>query len=133
MKYIRQMLVILGFSVAGELLHHWIPLPIPASIYGMVLLFGCLVLKIVPADWVKDTGGFLVTLLPLIIVFMLTMGMDSMMGLGVCLLAACFGFSAAITNPFSVGIASQYAGIHTSSGIAVVSAFSSARRLLSCS
>ena len=59
----------------------------------------------------------LVTLLPLIIVFMLTMGMDSMMGLGVCLLAACFGFSAAITNPFSVGIASQYAGIHTSSGM----------------
>ena len=59
----------------------------------------------------------LVTLLPLIIVFMLSMGMDSMMGLGVCLLAACFGFSAAITNPFSVGIASQYAGIPTSSGI----------------
>lgn len=59
----------------------------------------------------------LVTLLPLVIVFMLSMGMDSMMGLGVCLLAACFGFSAAITNPFSVGIASQYAGIHTSSGM----------------
>ncbi len=59
----------------------------------------------------------LVTLLPLIIVFMLSMGMDSMMGLGVCLLAACFGFSAAITNPFSVGIASQYVGIHASSGI----------------
>ena len=59
----------------------------------------------------------LVTLLPLIIVFMLSMGMDTMMGLGACLLAACFGFSAAITNPFSVGIASQYAGIHASSGM----------------
>lgn len=59
----------------------------------------------------------LVTLLPLIIVFMLSMGMDTMMGLGACLLAACFGFSAAITNPFSVGIASQYAGVHASSGI----------------
>lgn len=59
----------------------------------------------------------LVTLLPLIIVFMLSLGMDTMMGLGACLLAACFGFSAAITNPFSVGIASQYAGIHASSGI----------------
>lgn len=59
----------------------------------------------------------LVTLLPLIIVFMLSMGMDTMMGLGSCLLAACFGFSAAITNPFSVGIASQYAGVHASSGI----------------
>jgi len=59
----------------------------------------------------------LVTLLPLIIVFMLSMKMDTMMGLGACLLAACFGFSAAITNPFSVGIASQYAGIHASSGL----------------
>ena len=59
----------------------------------------------------------LVTLLPLIIVFMLSMKMDTMMGLGSCLLAACFGFSAAITNPFSVGIASQYAGVHTSSGM----------------
>lgn len=58
----------------------------------------------------------LVTLLPLIIVFMLSMNMDTMMGLGACLLAACFGFSSAITNPFSVGIASEYAGVHVSSG-----------------
>lgn len=59
----------------------------------------------------------LVTLLPLIIVFMLSMKMDTMMGLGTCLLAACFGFSAAITNPFSVGIAAQYAGVPASSGV----------------
>ena len=58
----------------------------------------------------------LVTLLPLIIVFMLSMKMDTMVGLGSCLLAACFGFSTAITNPFSVGTAAQYAGIHASSG-----------------
>ena len=59
----------------------------------------------------------LVTLLPLMIVFMLSMKMDTMVGLGSCLLAACFGFSAAITNPFSVGIASQYAGVPASSGV----------------
>jgi uncharacterized ion transporter superfamily protein YfcC len=58
----------------------------------------------------------LVTLLPLIIVFMLSMQMDTMVGLGVCLLASCFGFCAAITNPFSVGTATQLAGIHVSSG-----------------
>lgn len=58
----------------------------------------------------------LVTLLPLIIVFMLSMKMDTMMGLGACLMAACFGFSTAITNPFSVGTAAQFAGIHASSG-----------------
>lgn len=58
----------------------------------------------------------LVTLLPLIIVFMLSMGMDTMIGLGTCMMAACFGFSTAITNPFSVGTAAQLAGIHVSSG-----------------
>mgnify|MGYP003312638010 CR=1 FL=1 len=58
----------------------------------------------------------LVTLLPLIIVFMLSMKMDTMMGLGACLLAACFGFSTAITNPFSVGTAAQFAEIPVSSG-----------------
>ena len=59
----------------------------------------------------------LVTLLPLIIVFMLSMNFDTMMGLGACLLAACFGFSTAITNPFSIGTAAQLAGISTSSGV----------------
>ena len=59
----------------------------------------------------------LVTLLPLIIVFMLSMNLDTMMGLGACLMAACFGFSTAITNPFSVGTAAQLAGIPVSSGV----------------
>ncbi len=59
----------------------------------------------------------LVTLLPIIIMFMLSMNMDTMTGLGACLLAACFGFSAAITNPFSVGLAAQVAGIAPSDGV----------------
>ncbi len=52
----------------------------------------------------------LCTLLPIIIVFTLSLGYDTMTGLGVCMLAACFGFSAAITNPFSVGLATQITG-----------------------
>ena len=59
----------------------------------------------------------LVTLLPIIIMFMLSMNMDTMTGLGACLLAACFGFSAAITNPFSVGLAAQVADVSPSEGI----------------
>lgn len=59
----------------------------------------------------------LVTLLPIIVVFMLSMNMDTMTGLGSCLLAACFGFSTAITNPFSVGLAAQYADIRPSDGV----------------
>ncbi len=52
----------------------------------------------------------LVTLIPIMMTFTLALGMDSMTGLGVCMLGACFGFSAAITNPFSVGLASQLIG-----------------------
>lgn len=59
----------------------------------------------------------LVTLLPLIVVFMLSMNMDTMTGVGACMLAACFGFSAAITNPFSVGLAAEVAGVSTSEGV----------------
>jgi len=39
MKYIRQFAIIMLFSFLGELCHLVIPIPIPASIYGMVLLF----------------------------------------------------------------------------------------------
>ena len=58
----------------------------------------------------------LVTLLPIMVVFMLSLGYDTMVGLGVCMMAACFGFSAAITNPFSVGLASGFAGIGVADG-----------------
>lgn len=59
----------------------------------------------------------LVTLLPLTLVLMLSLGFDSMTGLGVCMLSACFGFASAITNPFSVGIASQIAKTAVTDGV----------------
>lgn len=59
----------------------------------------------------------LVTLLPIVIVFTLSMGFDSLTGLGVCMMAACFGFSAAITNPFSVGILADLADTHVFDGV----------------
>ena len=74
----------------------------------------------------------LVTLLPLIIVFMLSMKLDTMMGLGACLMAACFGFSTAITNPFSVGTAAQLAGIAVSSGVWLRAVFFSIVYLILC-
>ena len=68
MKYVRQFAVILGFSLAGELLERLLPLPIPASIYGMVLLFLALACKLVKVEAVKEAGTFLVSLLPLLFV-----------------------------------------------------------------
>lgn len=68
MKYLHQALLIFLFTALGELLHSLIPLPIPASIYGMILLFAALALKIVRVEAVADVGNFLTSLLPLLFV-----------------------------------------------------------------
>lgn len=59
----------------------------------------------------------LVTLLPLVVVLALSLGYDTLTGLGMCMMAACFGFSAAITNPFSVGLASDMVGVKVLDGM----------------
>ena len=48
MKYIKQLSIILLISFLGELIHYLLPLPIPASIYGLILLFVALLTGIVP-------------------------------------------------------------------------------------
>ena len=68
MKYIRQFGIILLFSLAGDLCHAWIPLPIPASIYGMLLLLFAFAAKLLKVEAVRETGLFLVSLLPLLFV-----------------------------------------------------------------
>jgi holin-like protein len=68
MKYISQFLIILGFTLTGEALQRLIPLPIPASVYGLVLLFLALCLKLVKVEHVKETGSFLISLLPFLFV-----------------------------------------------------------------
>jgi len=68
MKYLRQITLILGFSFLGEILRLLIPLPIPASIYGMLLLFFALSAKIVKVEDVKLTGSFLTSMLPVLFV-----------------------------------------------------------------
>lgn len=58
-----------------------------------------------------------VALLPILIILSLSMGWDTLTGMGMCLLAAGFGFATAITNPFSIGIASNLAGTNILSGV----------------
>ena len=65
MKYVRQLLIILLISLAGELLHYWIPLPVPASIYGIVLLFLALECGLIPLPAVREVSRFLVDIMPL--------------------------------------------------------------------
>lgn len=68
MKYFPQICIIILFSLLGEACHALIPAPIPASIYGMVLMFLALALKIIPVKAVKDAGSFLTGLLPVLFI-----------------------------------------------------------------
>lgn len=68
MKYLNQVLIILGFSLVGEVLQRMIPIPIPASVYGIILLFIALCSGIVKLDQVRQTGDFLRSILPILFV-----------------------------------------------------------------
>lgn len=60
MNILKQIFIILFLSFLGELLHWLLPLPIPASIYGLVLMLLCLCTHIVKPEDVKDVGMYLV-------------------------------------------------------------------------
>lgn len=68
MKYIRQFLLILLVTFIGEVLKYLIPLPIPASIYGLLLLLAALLTGVIRLDAVKDTAKFLIEIMPLMFI-----------------------------------------------------------------
>lgn len=68
MKYLNQFLRILLISFLGELLHALIPLPIPASIYGLAILLAGLISGLIPLASVRDTGKFLVEIMPVMFI-----------------------------------------------------------------
>lgn len=68
MKYLKQFGIILTISFVGELCNYLIPLPIPASIYGLVILFVGLSTKWIPLDSVKETGKFLIEIMPIMFI-----------------------------------------------------------------
>ena len=60
MQYIFQLLVILGASFLGEICNLLLPLPIPASVYGLVLLFTALMTGIIKLENVEKAATFLI-------------------------------------------------------------------------
>ncbi len=68
MKYLKQFMIIMLISFVGEVLNEYIPLPVPASVYGFIILFVCLMTGIVKLDGVKETGKFLVEIMPIMFI-----------------------------------------------------------------
>ena len=68
MKLFKQFIIIIALSFIGEVLHALIPFPIPASIYGILLLFMLLERKVLRLDDVKEASSFLIFIMPLLFV-----------------------------------------------------------------
>lgn len=60
--------MILAISFIGEILKYFLPLPIPASIYSMMILFIGLLTGIIPLEAVKDVGKFLIEIMPVMFI-----------------------------------------------------------------
>ncbi len=68
MKHLYSFTVILVFTFLGELLNYFLPFPIPASVYGLILLFLGLRLKIVKLEKIEELGNTMIGLLPFLFV-----------------------------------------------------------------
>lgn len=68
MRYIFQFCRILAVCLLGEALAAALPLPIPASVYGLVILLAALKFGVIRVDQVKEAGGFLISILPLLFI-----------------------------------------------------------------
>ena len=68
MKYLKEIAIIFGITMMGEVLNELIPLPVPAGVYGLFILLGLLCTKIVKLADVAATGNLLLDMMPLMFV-----------------------------------------------------------------
>ena len=67
MRLVKQFWMVITCFI-GEVLHALIPLPVPASIYGLVLMFVALQTKIMPLSAVEDISDGLLGIMPLLFI-----------------------------------------------------------------
>ena len=65
MNYIFQLALIFGVSFVGEVLNVLLPFPIPASVYGLIILFLLLCTKIVKVEQIETVSGFMISIMPI--------------------------------------------------------------------
>jgi holin-like protein len=66
MEYVFQFCIIAAVSFAGELLSLLLPLPVPGSVYGLVLLLAGLCTGLIKLHQVEKAGDFLVRIMPVL-------------------------------------------------------------------
>ena len=68
MKFVFQFARIVGFSLLGEVLATVLPLPIPASVYGLVLMLAALITGVLKVEQVRGAAEFLIEIMPVMFI-----------------------------------------------------------------
>lgn len=68
MKFIGQLSIILTISLIAELMEYLIPLPVAASIYGLILMLAGLISGVIPLKKVEGAADFLVEIMPILFI-----------------------------------------------------------------
>ncbi len=68
MKFLKQLSIIMGISFLAEIMEYLIPLPMAASIYGLVLMLAGLVTGLIPLEKVEGAADFLIEIMPVVFV-----------------------------------------------------------------
>ena len=64
MKYLAPLTIILAVSLVSEALGYFIPLPVPASVYGLVIMFLLLWTKVIKLSQVENVADFFLQIMP---------------------------------------------------------------------
>lgn len=68
MKYMKQFGIVLVITLVAEFMEKWIPLPVPASIYGLGIMLALLVSGRLKVEEVKGCADFLIEIMPLMFI-----------------------------------------------------------------
>ena len=68
MKYLKELVIIFGITMLGEILNYLLPLPVPAGVYGLFLLLIFLCAGWVREEDVSAMGDFFLETMPLMFI-----------------------------------------------------------------
>ncbi len=68
MKYLTQFSIILAISFVAEILAALIPVKIPASIYGLIIMLLALIFKLIKVVQIRETVSFFMQIMPVIFI-----------------------------------------------------------------
>lgn len=68
MKILKQAAIIAAVCAAAELIKYLLPLPIPASVYGLILMLLALLTGLLHPEQIETAADFLIVIMPVLFV-----------------------------------------------------------------